>query len=389
MGMAGAFVAQAEGPSAVFYNIGALALTAKKPKTAAGATSVNLNESLYQGLPPGVGAETVGEQSEISNLRPHAFAAAPLGKTGKLGFGVTAPFAFETEWTDPGNFAGRYLVTAAELSTLDLTTGVSYELAPGVGVGAGVIYRTSDLTLIRRVPSFDPSAGEVVDVASLRLEATLDDGFGWTAGFLYRLSDSISIGGAYRSAIEIEYDGEARFTQISTGNSSLDALIAATTPFDEDLGFQARIEFPASAALGLAFGVGAGTVIEVDANLTEWSSFDTLALRLPDNPEFDEERPQDFADSMAYRLGVKFETASGSFLRFGVSMDETPQPEETMGPLLPDADRISYAVGFSKDWLDVAFLWLDVQGRTTQVNVDDLNGTYNSNAWVLGVTINK
>lgn len=388
MAMAGAFVAQAEDPSAVFYNIGALALIGKKPKLSVGVTGFNLNESLYQGLPPGVGAGTNGAQEEVQNLTPHVYAAAPLGETGKIGLGISTPFVLKTKWSDPDNFGGRYLSLKSQIGTVDLTSGVAYEVAPGLGVGVGVVYRTSDMTLLRRIPSFDPAAGAVVDVASLRMEATLDDGLGWTAGFLYQVTEGFSVGGAYHSPIDIDYDGEARFTQILTGNSGLDGLIAATTPFDQDLAFQSRIEFPETAAFGVAFALTESTVVEIDSSSTTWSSFKSFDLLLPNNPEFDEARPQNFLDSMDYRLGVRLETSSGSVLRFGASMEESPQPDEAVGPFLPDAERFSYSVGYSKDWLDLAFSWIAYENRTTVTNSDDFNGTYNSNAWLLGLTIN-
>ena len=98
--------------------------------------------------------------------------------------------------------------------------------------------------------------------------------------------------------------------------------------------------------------------------------------------------PQNYVDSTSYRLGVRVEAGGGMVLRFGVAVEESPQPDEALGPFFPDAERFSYSAGFSMDWLDIAFVWVDTQDRQTVVNSDDFNGNYNSNAWILGLTIN-
>src|SRR5947208_1053918 len=77
MGMAGAFTAQANDPTAVFYNPGGLALF-KKGKLTAGFAAVEHNESQYQGLSPGIGSGTTGQQSKFLTWPVHAFAALPL-----------------------------------------------------------------------------------------------------------------------------------------------------------------------------------------------------------------------------------------------------------------------------------------------------------------------
>jgi long-chain fatty acid transport protein len=64
MGMAGAFIAQASDPSAIYYNPGGLALQ-KKGKLTAGGGTVYHNESQYQGLPPGIGQGTTGAQDKF------------------------------------------------------------------------------------------------------------------------------------------------------------------------------------------------------------------------------------------------------------------------------------------------------------------------------------
>src|ERR1051326_2877654 len=72
-GVAGAFVAQVDDPSAILYNPGALGLLKKKKGVVLGVTESELRPFQYQGLPPGAGAGTTGEQKTSLNPLPHAF----------------------------------------------------------------------------------------------------------------------------------------------------------------------------------------------------------------------------------------------------------------------------------------------------------------------------
>lgn len=388
--MGGAFTAQARDASALYYNPGALALLGDEaPKFSGGLTVSALNQSLYQGRPPGIGTGTTAEQEGGEEFLAHAFLAQELGESARLGFGLWSPFRLETRWQAPDRFAGRYATLAASVSTIDLGAGAAVAVGESLGLGAALIYRTSDFEHTKRLASLDPAAGRVVDVASQVIEATQDDGFGYAVGLLHRPSAGFSWGLSYRSAIEIDYSGTGLLTQIETGNEQLDALLAATLPFDEDLAFASRIEFPDLLALGLALHPGERLTIELDLDRVGWAAVDRLAFRFPNNAELDEERFQGFADTESYRLGVSIETHGGTVFRAGASFEESPQPDRAVGALFPDGDRTGYHLGLSRDWLDVAFVWVDVGERLVATSSDGLNGAYNGDAWLLLITVNK
>jgi long-subunit fatty acid transport protein len=140
MCLAGAFTAQASDPTASFYNPGGLALL-KKGKLTAGLAADYLNESQYQGAAPGIGAGQAGQQKKAFTILPHLYAVKPLGDKLKLGVAVYTPYAFKTEWEDPGAFAGRYLTTRGQLQSYDVNTNLSWKVTPSLGFGAGVIYQ--------------------------------------------------------------------------------------------------------------------------------------------------------------------------------------------------------------------------------------------------------
>lgn len=386
MGFSGAFTAQASDPTAVFYNFGGLALL-EKGKLTLGASGVYLNESQFQGTSPGFAAGTAGEQETSLAPGGHVYAVKKLGDRLKWGTGIYTPYAFETDWSDAAGFSGRLLTTGAQLQTYDVTTGLAYALTKNLGFGAGVTYRSSTFDVGRRIDAFNPNENERQDVGSLAVETDASDGIGWSAGLLHRIG-GFSWGLSYRSAIEIDYEGSGKLTQILTGDDQFDALNALVYPYDRELPITTTISFPDTATLGLAFATES-LVIAADVSQTGWSRFEGLAVTFPANPAFSQTLQGAWEDAMSYRLGLELGLAKGMKLRFGYALEESPQPDASVAPLFPDAERSIFSLGFGRDWLDIGFQFVSPSDRTTLTNADTMNGTYSGNTYILGISATK
>ncbi|HKI00447.1 MAG TPA: outer membrane protein transport protein [Thermoanaerobaculia bacterium] len=388
MGLGGAFTARANDPSAGFFNPGGLALL-KKGKLTVGLAGLSLNESQYQGQAPGIGQGTTGAQEKGWTLPAHAFTAIPLGEKMKLGVGIYTPFAFKTEWADPGSFAGRFLTTSGALETYDVNANLGLKITPNFGFGAGVIYRSSRFAMGRRVSGVNPANGQTVDVGSLDLETDYDTGIGWDAGFLHKIGERFAWGVSYRSPIDVDYAGAGRLTQISTGNAQLDQLNRATLPYDLDLPLFTSISFPETATLGIGFAPTEKTWIEADVTQTGWSRFEGLNVSFPFNSTFSRTVQGPWEDALSYRVGAQIEVGGGIQFRVGYGFEESPQPDASLAPLLPDAERNILSAGFGRDWLDIAFQLIAPQTRATATNGDGLNGSYKGNSYQVGISITK
>lgn len=387
MGMAGAFVAQADDPTAVFYNLGGLVLGSDDKKASVGVTAYTRDERLFQGLPPGIGADTAAEQVGTTLPQPHVYTVIGLGPKTKLGIGITTPYFLDTEWGLPDTFAGRTVTTTAEITTNDLTVGISHRLSQNFGLGLGLIYRGSELTHARRLQRVDPLSGQLVDVGSIGIDTDFSDGIGWTVGIKHRPSSRFAWGISYRSAIEIDYIGVGVLSQIATGNDQFDSLLQATLPFDEPLATSNTIEFPDMLSLGIAIAFGRGWRVEVDAEQTGWSSVQQLGLAFTSESALGIAIPLHFDDTTTFRIGAQYTTPGGIQLRFGAALAESPQPNSTVGPLVQDADSTILTAGFGRDWLDLAFAWIDFDQRIVSDQVDQLDGNYRSSAWMAGLTL--
>jgi long-chain fatty acid transport protein len=260
---------------------------------------------------------------------------------------------------------------------------------PNLGLGASVVYRTSKLSQSRNLSAFNPSTGLPADVASINADTDFNGGLGWQAGLLQKIGKQFSWGLVYRSPIKITQTGAGRLTQISTGDTQVDALNRATIPYDKDLPISSLLNYPATAGLGVAYGLSGTILVEGDVNWTGWSRFKGLSISFPLNPQYSNTLQAAWKDSMAYRLGLRLALPKGMQLRFGYAYEDTPQPDASLSPFLPDARRSIFSAGFGRDWLDIAFQYIAPQSRVTRTNADSLNGSYSGNAYILGVSVSK
>ncbi len=393
MGMAGAFTAQADDPSAIFHNPAGIAFQ-KKRDFALGFTWIRGIDATFDGAAPFPGVGVTAEQETLSQFPPHFYWVEPINQNLTFGLGVYTPFGLVTEWKNPNDFPGRFISTKAALRAVDVNPTIGWQVNPNFGVGFGIIGRYSDVELVQHAPAFNPFTGTIADVATVKLDSDFDSGYGWNAGFLHKVNNSFSWGISYRSKITIDYGGSARLTQNPTG-TPLDPLVPLLLPLNRDLPVKTSIEFPDMASLGVALALTQNTLLEVDFNRTGWSTFDTLVIDFTEGDLDDTTRLEDWHNANNYRLGVRWNAPSGSQWRAGYVHDETPQPEEAVSPLLPDADRDGVTIGWGKKHtntsFDVALMYLKFGDRTRTKDFisepgSTFSGTYKNSAWLLGLT---
>ncbi|HEV7237948.1 MAG TPA: outer membrane protein transport protein [Thermoanaerobaculia bacterium] len=386
LAMGGTFVAQANDPTAVYYNPGGLGLLAKKKGASLGVTTSKFNESLYQGL-GGIAAGQVAEQETPLATVPHVFGTIPFGAKIVTGVGVYSPFRMRTEWADPDVFFRRRSAYESELNSLDIATSAGIALGQSFGIGGSVIFRTTDFGASRNVTILD---GNVLrDIATLTMKTDTEKSYTWSAGVLHRIGNSFSWGASYRAGHETDYNGVGKLTQIATGDTQLDELVRTQFTFDEDLALASTLSMPAQATFGIAIGSGQPFLLELDASQTDWKDVQEIAFAFPGNPELDTLYPLHFEDTLTYRAGLSFRFPTGPELRFGYALEESPQPDETVGAFLPDAARSTISAGFGLDWLNVGFAWTTYEQRIIDNSLDGMNGNFRQNAWTVAITATK
>jgi long-chain fatty acid transport protein len=102
---------------------------------------------------------------------------------------------------------------------------------------------------------------------------------------------------------------------------------------------------------------------------------------------------ESWEDVYNYRLGIRWTASPTSQWRAGYVYDETPQREEGVSPLLPDADRNGFSLGYGYTGgikADFAIMYLPFDERSRNQSFPGEGpffGTYNTTAWLLGATL--
>ncbi len=390
-GMGLAFTAVADDPSAVFYNPGGLGFQ-KHFSAQVGGSLLSKVKGEFEGANPYPGTSFgVEDQSKSTFYLPTFYAVLPLTPNVNFGLGVFSPYGLGFRWADAEQFSGRFIAQNAVIQTADVNPVLSLQVAPTLALGVGADYRLSKVQLERNRAAVNPFTQSIVDVAHIKLTSDLQDnhGWGWNAGLLWKPVPTFSLGAAYRSKIKVDYAGEGKFTQRLTGNPAFDAAVAASLPQGKQK-VAVTIEFPASVNLGAAINLPANFRVSLDADWTEWKSFNRLFIDFANTAIPDLLRPTNWKDSWAYRAGL--EKKWGSFaVRAGYYKDKSPQPLADVGPILADADRNAYTLGLGYDadrWgVDVSDIYIDFDHRDTrgQVNHDQFFGQYSEKANLLAV----
>jgi len=366
--MGGAFAAQADDPSAVYYNPAGI-VQLEGTQISAGLNTFITGASFESDGTSVAFTRSKTDADEGTFLVPSLFATHKMSDRFSLGLGIFSNYGLGTEW--PDDWEGRYISggTFAEVTTISLNPTVAYKPHEKFSIAAGLVAQYLDLTMENKVPNpFSP----FVPGTDLDLKLTGDDwGYGFNVGLLYWITDELKFGASYRSEVK----------------HSVTGADAELTGFPKDKG-ETDFDLPSVLYLGLAWTRGAWTV-EFDAHMTGWSVYDELALDFERGaPLPDTVKPKDWDDTWAYRFGAQYQINDAFAIRAGIVFDEGPIPDETLDPIVPSGDRWIYTLGggfHTGAWkIDLNYAYVDDDGGTFDNEVGDYNAAYGGGGRVTG-----
>lgn len=397
LGMGGAFTAVADDPSAMFWNPAGMAFQIDEGRQVmAGVIFITPSQDFTGAAPyPGEGY-TATQESQIF-YPPHFYLVMPLSSSVNLTVGAHTPFGLGTWWENEDTFAGRFLSKKADLQVIDLGGQVAWAVCEHFAIGGGIDYMIGTIELNRNAALINPYTQSLVDVAevTLQTDGLENNAWAWNAGFLVKLGAGFSVGGMYRSGFDLKgTSAYGEFRQIPTGYPDFDALVAATIPFGEEPRVTTVIEFPDYWQAGIAWSNEKFT-LSAQYGEMGWSSFQELAIQFPDYPYLNSTVREDYADSNQYRFGAEWRASRSWAFRAGYGFDETPQPIESMSPLLADGDRDFYSVGLGflskhNTWgFDIGYEYLEMEERSTEGrSFDGFDGRFeNGTAHLFGASL--
>ena len=178
----------------------------------------------------------------------------------------------------------------------------------------------------------------------------MNQGYGFNIGLLHRYNNSFHWGFQYRSKMEIDYGGELILDQIPPEIPPIDARLASSFPLASAIpGDSHRVSRHRQSRSGIRH-LG-HSWLELDINWTGWSTFDRWWSRSSPSCRThpiisDLVLHQDWDDVFQYRVGFRWNSSEKSQWRIGYIYDETPQPERTVSPVLPDSNRNDFTFGY-------------------------------------------
>jgi len=390
MGMAGAFTAVADDPSALFWNPAGMAFqTDQGMQLMVGVTLIQPTQD-FTGMSPYPGDGYTVSQKSQTFPPAHFFFGMPVNERLEVSFSLTSPFGLGTWWED--DYLGRFQSIKADLMVFDLGLSMAYKMSESFAFGIGIDYMYTTIELSRHVGVINPYDQRLTDVASAELKSEgMNAAWAWNAGLLWKLGNGFQLGAVYRSDFTVTGDGNANFTQIPTGYPDLDGMLGTVFPFDGEVPIEATFAFPDFWTVGLAWQNETWT-FSGQYGVMGWSAFQELPLIFPENPEFSTVMREEFEDAAQWRVGMEWRPGQRWAFQLGYLEDETGQPVEAMSPLLADGDRTSYSLGLSYSTkrfrLDVGYEHVMSDPRSTEGGSwDGYDGTYDSEADLAGATV--
>ncbi|HIJ57112.1 MAG TPA: transporter [Deltaproteobacteria bacterium] len=347
IGRGGAFAAQADDPSAVYYNPAGI-VQLEGTQATGGVSFIIPTVNFKSSVNNTTLNTTVGKETDLEDnifAIPNFYITHKLFEQWSLGFGAFSNFGLGTDW--PDDWEGRFLIggTEANLSTFTLNPVVAYRPIQKLSLSAGVVFQYLNIELKNK--RFTGTASE----PNQKLEGD-NWQVGWNVGALFWLTDEVRLGASYRSRVDHSIDD---------GTFDITGIL--------NTGATADLELPAVLYLGVNWTRDALS-LEFNAHWTEWSTYEKLEVLLDTGSTILSEK--DWKDVWAYRFGAEYKLNEMFDLRAGLVYDESPIPDRTLDILVPSGDRWLFTGGlgvhYNKWNFDFAYNFVLDEDRTVDNN---------------------
>ncbi len=290
MGMGFAFTAQADDPSAIYFNPAGLTQL-KGQNVMLGLTYVKENGAEYNGTTPvddfqtGFTTRKSETQKTLNFYIPNAYYTNTNAKTGfSYGVGIFTPFGLGQEYDNGNNDSiFRNQITKIDLKTIVVNPTIAFKVNDVLSLGLGIDYMWGQAKLAKT--PWAPTLGG--NLYNLDMKAD-GDAWGYNFGVLVKATENLRIGANYRSPFTLTLkDGDVNLANINTtgapalgGASVSQAFFGGKTSFGTN--GNATLYLPATFALGASYTMGRLTM-NADADWTFWHSLHQSSDHLPDH----------------------------------------------------------------------------------------------------------
>lgn len=375
LGRSGGRIAQVEDASAVQHNPADLVnVTNIEAQLAPSVIYINVN---YES-PSGQSASTIHPWK----ILPDLFFSAPLIDDKLVaGLGITVPYGLANQWSTSASAfnqappVGTFAYTApsySQLLTINANPSLAFKINDHLSIGAGLDVMWSDLEFKQFLPAGIPN---------FQLDAEGDGiGVGGNVGVTWHITDRQQIAVAYRSTMVVRYSGTTEFEN---------------GPAFPDASFNSKITYPHIVSIGYGVDVTDTVRVETDFEWLDFSQFQSLPVNVGPNvlgvPS--QNVPEKWHNTFTAGIGGDWKFADHWVLRAGYQYFESPVPDSTFSPTIPDANQnvITIGIGWKgkHNSLEAAY-GLDFYNDRHITNDQQaaFNGSYSFNVHLISLAYN-
>ncbi len=410
--LGGAFVAQANDPSAIYYNpAGITQLTGSWMM--AGVTAIIPKLSI---------TDEKGKKEETKDKTfypPHFYITQQLNETFWFGLGANAPFGLSTGFDS--NWKGRYNSYTALVKTLTLNPNLVIKASDSISLAIGFsIHRTdagfkqkispvhvvqknekkikSGIAYTSGLDPDSPNVDLIYKTKFLDSAADLDDidqevegrdtSPGINLALHYKATERLSIGITYRFKTTANLKGNTYYKNV--GN--LSGVNFNLSDFFYNATGSAELRMPDFFSIGTAYKLNKKIVMEADFWMTGWSSYNELPI-IFQNALGDQTKRKSYKDVWTFRFGLEYKHSDTFTGRLGYVYDQSPIPDDTIDYMLPSNDRqlINTGIGFKyRNYIiDAFYSYLMINDRHINERKEDFvfEGDIKGDAHMIGLSI--
>ena len=380
------FTAQADGPSAVYYNPAGLTQL-KGDYVSLGYTfEAPRNECASD-------AEgNIVQMQKQTFLIPNFHYATDLGSERfRFGFCAVSPYGLSTDWA--ADSFSKNVMTESDVEMFNINPAVAIKVNDYVSVGGGLNRFSAELSKHKVLTA---AASDVGGDFQLKGE---DVGWGYNLGLLVNPSSKHRIGVSYRSEIDINYLGTVTLDRL---NAAYTAIFGGST-FTTSM--ESKSKIPQTLSVGYAYQPDDKWTIEADIEWTDWSSTKEEMVLYPNESDatrlavLNNGNPvsRDWNSVFSYGIGAEYKASDKLDLRCGLLYHQTPIESVALDTPLPDANKWATTLGlgylFKEDvTMDAYYAFFKYSNRNVTNNMGDasssnINGTYRGYVNVVGLGI--
>ena len=288
-----------------------------------------------------------GEVASTKNpwkLLPNLFATVPL-VDDKLAFGLgfSVPYGLANEWNNNTSAFARPSGSwryqspfLSKLETINFNPSLGLKINDHWSVGAGLDVMWSRLTLRQFYPWF-LSTGNLANPDGYATVKATGIGAGANFGTTVHITEHQRLALTLRTPVRVDYEGHF-------GVDNVPASFGGGRMGDK---FATSIKFPTIIAAGYGVDVTDKIRVESDVEWLQFSNFKSLQLksRTAATLGFPASTPQNWHDTFTAGIAGDWKFATNWVARLGYQYYESPVPDSTFSPTIPDSNQNVFTFG--------------------------------------------